>query len=54
MKGTGWGFPYMGPLKETKTVAQSEGGRIDEHSLDPWISKSMQPFPAKQGSGERY
>ena len=25
MKGTSWGFPYMGPLKETKTVAESEG-----------------------------
>ena len=24
MKGTSWGFPYMGPLKETKTVAHSE------------------------------
>ena len=31
MKGTGWGFPYMGPLKETKTVAQSEGADSGAH-----------------------
>ena len=53
VKGIGWGFPYMGPLKETKPVAHSEGG-IVEHTLDPWISQLMQPFLAKQGSGERY
>ena len=29
-------------------------GRIVEHTLHPWISKLMQRFLAKQGSGERY
>ena len=31
MKGAGWGFPYMGPLKETKRVAQSEEADSQAH-----------------------
>ena len=31
VKGTGWGFPYMVPLKPTKTMVQSEGADSRAH-----------------------
>ena len=31
VKGTAWAFPYMVPLKQTKTVAQREGADSRAH-----------------------
>ena len=31
VKGTGWGFPFMVPLKQSKIVAQREGADSRAH-----------------------